>query len=206
MDLLACLLGLPALAGMNPYATAFMVGLLLRMGAVQDPVLLGAAFEPLSRDGWLAAFGVLALTHSLADKIPVLNHVNDALHVLAKPFAGALLALAAVNAVRTDRAVPLLLLAAAMTVGATVTLIVHGARSMFRAAAAKISLGTATPVLSAAEDCATVGGAALAVLHPAAFTVVAIGVSVAAGWIVMRGWRATARLVKARHVVPSVRT
>src|SRR3954467_6163395 len=77
--------GLSAAAGLNAYIPMLVLGLLDRYtGLVQLP----PAWAWLS-NGWvLAIIGLLLLLEIVADKIPVLDSINDWLQTMVRPAAG----------------------------------------------------------------------------------------------------------------------
>ncbi len=88
MDALAALgtlLALPALAGINAYATVLTVGILLRSGLLTHPVFGDPAFAVLASDPVLALAATLYVLEFLADKIPAVDHVWDLVHTFIRP-------------------------------------------------------------------------------------------------------------------------
>lgn len=154
---------------------ALSLGLLLSLSAGLRAFLAPAALAVAGWQGWVPlpeplawlAHPVSALTFTAAvafevasDKIPLVDHLMDALHVVLKPAAGALVALAAM-----DGAPPVLAATAAIVTGGAVAGGAHLAKATVRAGSTATSGGAANPVLSLVEDGAavalTVGGAAL---------------------------------------------
>ena len=154
---------------------ALCLGLLLSLSAGLRAFLARAVLAVAGWQGWVPlpdplawlAHPVSALTFTIAvvlevasDKIPLVDHAMDALHIILKPAAGALVALAAM-----DGAPPVLAATAAIVTGGAVAGGAHLAKAPVRAGSTATSGGTANPVLSLVEDGAavvlTVGGAAL---------------------------------------------
>src|SRR5882757_2385107 len=79
------------LSGFNLYATVLTLGFLQRFHLVQLP----GDLEFLSRSWVIAVAGVLYLVEFLADKIPVVDSVWDAIHTFIRVPAGAVLAASA---------------------------------------------------------------------------------------------------------------
>jgi len=96
MDLLITLgrtLGFSFAAGINLYATVAIVGLASRYGWVQLP----QHFAVFDNDLVIGGAIVLYLVEFLADKIPWVDSIWDALHTIIRPVGGALLAVASLG-------------------------------------------------------------------------------------------------------------
>lgn len=152
------------LSGFNVYATVLTLGLLQRFHLVQLPGDLGILSE-----WWvIGAAGALYLTEFLADKIPIVDSVWDALHTFIRVPAGAVLAASAVAhfnpAVRV----------AALLAGGTLALGSHGTKAGVRLAANTSPEPFSNILLSIVEDVFTIGLAALAAFHPVAILVIVL--------------------------------
>lgn len=168
MDALAALgtlLALPALAGINAYATVLTVGLLLRSGLLTHPLFQEPAFAVLASDGVIGLAAVLYLLEFLADKVPAVDHAWDLVHTFIRPPIGAALALAGMGAVDPDAGLPLLVGAALL--GGTAAMATHLTKTTTRVVSTNLSFGSANWVLSLLEDLTAAGGAALALVVPA---------------------------------------
>lgn len=149
-------LGSAWLSGFNLYATVLTLGLLARFHLVRLPGELDFVSQ-----GWvIAAAGVLYLIEFLADKIPVVDSVWDAIHTFIRVPAGAVLAASAFAqfspAVR----------AAALLAGGTLALGSHGTKASVRMAANTSPEPFSNFFLSTVEDIFTIGLTALAAFHP----------------------------------------
>lgn len=180
--------GLAAAAGLNAYIPLVAVGVL---GRYTDWIDLPASWQWLE-NGWvLAILSVLLVFEVTADKVPVLDHVNDVLGTVVRPTAGGL-AFGATSGAATlsvpdpsaDQAtwVPIV-------VGALIALTVHGIKMAVRPAANLTTAGAAAPVLSTGEDITSVVMSAVAILLPILVLVVLVAM-VAAAWGL---WRRRAR-------------
>ena len=79
--------GLAASAGLNAYIPLLIVGLLARFTDLFD---LPDPWQWLS-NGWvIAIMAVLLVVEVVADKVPVLDHINDVLQTAIRPAAGGL--------------------------------------------------------------------------------------------------------------------
>lgn len=87
LALLGTTLGFAFSAGLNLYATVLVIGAALRFGWVVPPHGL-ETLTILGHPLVLATAGVLYAIEFLADKIPAVDHVWDAIHTVVRP-AGA---------------------------------------------------------------------------------------------------------------------
>jgi len=186
LTLLGTTLGLSFTAGLNLYATVLVTGLAVRMQWVTLPPGL-EGLSVLAHPAVLAVSGLLYLVEFLADKIPAVDHVWDAIHTFIRPLGAVLITWAAVSGSVMSQAVevPLLLLAGG------VTLSTHAGKAGTRLASAG-SGGHAVGAgigLSVLEDVAAFSIAPLAVAHPVV-TLVVVAVALALlALVAPLGWR-----------------
>jgi hypothetical protein len=152
-------LSLAAVAGLRAFLPLLATGIAGRLGFLP----LSDSFAWLASNPALVVFGSAALIEILADKVPVLDHALDAVGLLIKPVAGA----AAVVAV-TQKLDPLWAAVLGIAVGGTVAGAVQVAKAKTRLGSSALTLGHANPVLSLAEDVASLTGVVFAVLWPLA--------------------------------------
>lgn len=171
------LIGLAAsislLAGWRIYLCIFVTGLAMRMGWIALPHHL-AALDALANP-WvlgIAAFGLLA--EFFVDKVTWLDSIWDAVHTLARPVGGALLAMAIVDA--HDPAWQI----ASLLLGGSAALLSHGAKTGTRAVVNASPDPFSNIAVSSGEDFVTAALLALAIAYPAAATVIAIVLATAA--------------------------
>jgi hypothetical protein len=96
MDLLITLgrtLGFSIAAGVNLYATVFLLGLASRYGWVTLP----EQFKVFDNPWIIGTAGVLYSIEFFADKIPWVDTLWDAVHTFVRPVGGALIAVAALG-------------------------------------------------------------------------------------------------------------
>jgi hypothetical protein len=190
--------GLAISAGLNAYIPLLALGL---AGRFLDAVTLPAGWAWLENPWVLGILGVLLAIELVADKIPIVDHVNDWLQTIVRPTAGGLAfgsGSTATTAAVTDPAaifssnqwVPIAL-------GVVIALGVHLAKASARPVVNAFSVGTATPVVSAAEDVGSVGVSVLALLVPILVLVV-LPLVVWAVWLIVR-----ARLRRRRRLADS---
>lgn len=137
---------LAASCGLRAFLPLFVVGLL---GRFTDLIDLGEAFEWMTTGPALLALGIGVALELLADKIPALNHLLDALQTPVRVVAGMVVS-AAVFVDLPLWAVALL----AIILGGPVALAVHVAKSAVRLGQSVATGGAATPVASILEDLA----------------------------------------------------
>ena len=169
-------------AGLNVYATVLTLGLLAHM----HWAVLPGGLEILGTWWVIGASGVLFAAEFVADKIPVLDVIWNALHTFVRIPVAALLAYGATT--HLSPAMQLL----AVTVGSGIALAAQGSKTAVRAAVTPSPEPVSNIALSTTEDAAAVGLSWLVTVHPyvsaaiaAAGTVLAI---LAVRWVV-RGLR-----------------
>jgi uncharacterized membrane protein len=90
--------GLSASAGLNAYIPLLVVGVIAHY---TDWITLSNPWDLLANPWVLIVLGILVIVEMLADKIPAVNHINDAIQTFIRPAAGAI-AFAASAKVITD--------------------------------------------------------------------------------------------------------
>lgn len=184
--------GLATAAGLNAWMPLLVLGLADRfLPAVELP----AGWAWLSSDLALWIVGALLVIEIVADKIPAVDSVNDAIQTFVRPAAGGIAfgAGASAETVRVDD--PDLFTGTAwvpVVVGIVIALGVHVLKSMARPAANVASAGLAAPLVSTAEDVTSLTLSVLAILLPLVALVVMIGLVVALV-LAVRWWRARRR-------------
>jgi len=169
LQLLGIALGLASLAGLNLYLTVFATGLALRMDWVQ----LGsdyAALQVLENPVILGISGALFLVEFVADKVPWLDSVWDAVHTSIRPIGAALLAVCALGDANPVFEVVVGLLAG------TAALTTHGLKSGTRLLANASPEPFSNVGLSLAGDGIVLGGLSLIAFHPLVGLVLALAV------------------------------
>lgn len=186
MDLatLALVTGLGWTSGVRFYAVMFFLGLLQYTGLYILPGHLGVLAHP-----WVVAVsGLLFLTEFLADKVPGVDSLWDAIHTFIRIPGGALLAAAAVA-----EGDPGLALAAGLlggTVAAGAHLAKAGSRAMINTSPEPFSNWAA----SLTEDVLTLGALWAAFKYPLLFLFLLAVFMAIALWLLPRIWRALRRM------------
>ena len=159
--------GLAVAAGLNAYIPLLVLGL---AGRFLDFVDLPAQWQWPSNEWVLLILGVLLVIEIVADKIPVVDSVNDWIQLFVRPVAGGIAfgtGSSSGTAVVQDPAqfftsnawVPI-------AVGILLALATHIGKAVSRPVANVASAGTAAPVVSTAEDVGAVVLSILAILLP----------------------------------------
>lgn len=178
--------GLATAAGLNAYIPLLALGLLSRF---TELVSLPVGWSWLE-NGWVMLIvGVLLAVEVVADKIPALDSVNDAIQTFVRPTAGGIVfgsGTAAQTAAVTD---PGAFASSGQWIGVVIgvvtALIVSLTKSAVRPVANIGSAGMAAPVLSTAEDVTSVGLVFVSLLLPL-LVVVALA---AVAFAVFEVWR-----------------
>jgi hypothetical protein len=173
-------------SGLNLYATIATLGLLQRFGVIHLPEQLQVLAHP-----WVLGIALaLYVIEFLADKIPLVDTVWDAIHTVIRPPAAALLAYGAAGA-----APPEWRWGAALLAGG-VALTSHGTKASTRAAANASPEPFSNWALSLGEDALAVWLTWLATVHPTATIVVVSILLVIAAFLIFHLFRFLRRAVR----------
>jgi len=181
-DVLGRTLGFSFAAGINLYATVAILGLATRFGWVDLPPQYR-----VFNNNWIIGVAIaLYVVEFIADKIPWVDSLWDAIHTVIRPVGGALIAVASIGHARPR------IQAIAAIAGAALATSTHMAKAGTRAVANTSPEPFTNWALSLAEDGFVLGLGLLALTHPVAAAIVvlaALGIILAgAGWLV-RGIR-----------------
>jgi hypothetical protein len=159
LSLLGAVTGVALFAGIRLYATVLTVGLCLRYGLLTLPPEL-SSLGVLSHTYVLAAAGVCAAAEFLADKIPWVDSLWDAVHAFVRPAGAALIALAAAGDMDPAAEVAVVLLCGAVAFSS------HATKAGARLAVNQSPEPFSNVLLSLVEDAVAVGGSYSAIAHP----------------------------------------
>jgi hypothetical protein len=174
--------GLSSSAGLNAYIPLLVVALAARF---TNLIHLRPPWDTLENPWVIGALTVLLVVEFFADKIPAINHANDAIQTFIRPVAGAVLFASSVNVISDIHP------ALAMILGLLVAGTVHAAKSaIVRPAVTVTTGGMANPFVSAAEDVTAVGISVLAVVLP---VVISALIVLATAFIIWWFWRRSNR-------------
>jgi hypothetical protein len=158
LETLGFALGTSFASGLNLYLTVAVAGLLQRFGIVQLP----ASLDVLAHPAVLAIAITLFVIEFIADKVPYVDTVWDAVHTFIRPPAAALLSYSAFAGAGIPEEMKL---GAALLAG-SVALTSHGAKASTRAAANMSPEPFSNWTLSFLEDGLVVFLAWMAAEHP----------------------------------------
>jgi hypothetical protein len=163
-NLLGRTLGFSFAAGINLYATVAILGLAARYGWVDLP----PQYRVFDNNWIIGGAIVLYLVEFVADKIPWVDSIWNAIHTVIRPAGGALIAVTSIG-----HAQPWVQAVAAIA-GATLATSTHVAKAGTRAAANTSPEPFSNWALSFAEDGFVLGLGLLALTHPIAAGVVVL--------------------------------
>jgi hypothetical protein len=170
--------GLSASAGLNAYIPLLVVSLLAKF---TDLIQLSEPWDALTSWWTIGVLIVLGAIEFFADKIPVIDHINDVIQTFVRPTAGAVLFAASAHVV-TDVHPVFSIILGLLTAGS-----VHAVKSIaIRPAVTAISGGTADAPVSFLEDIISAGISILSILIP---VVVACILIIVTSLVVMRIYR-----------------
>jgi hypothetical protein len=172
-------LGLATSAGLNAYIPLLSIGLLARY---TDLITLPQSWGWLENPWVLIILAVLLTIEFVADKVPVVDHVNDVIQTFVRPTSGGLAFGAAASsqtATVTDPAdffsshqwVPI-------AIGVLVSLSVHGMKAAARPVINTTTAGFGAPVASTAEDITSVALSFVAIVLPVLVLIFLVGLVV----------------------------
>ncbi|MFI6782879.1 DUF4126 domain-containing protein [Micromonospora sp. NPDC050276] len=179
--------GLAASAGLNAYIPLLILGLL---GRYTDLIDLPTGWTWLG-NGWvIAIMAVLLAVEMVADKVPVVDHINDVVQTVVRPTAGGLAFGAGSSSetvtvsdpgsfFSTHQWVP-------VVTGVLLALGVHLLKSAARPVINATTAGFGAPVASTAEDATSVVVSLAAIILPVLVLVFLVGLAFFIFWFVRR--------------------
>jgi hypothetical protein len=179
--------GLAASAGLNAYIPLVLLGALARW---TDLVELPSGWQWLG-NGWvLVVLAILLAVEVVADKVPVVDHVNDVVQTVVRPTAGGL----AFGAGSTSETVTVTDPGAffsshqwvPVVAGVLIALAVHGVKAAARPVVNTVTAGFGAPVASTAEDAGSIAVSLAAILFPLLVLVALAALVWSAVWIARR--------------------
>jgi hypothetical protein len=175
--------GLSASAGLNAYIPLLVVALLARY----TPLLkLQPPWDTLTSPWVIGLLLVLLTIEFFADKVPAVNHVNDAIQTFIRPAAGAIVFAASAGVVSDVHPVMALALGLLMSGG------VHTVKSAaVRPAVTATTGGAGNVPVSILEDVVSAVVSILAVVVPVLFAMLVI---LFTAWVVWMLWRRANRM------------
>ena len=171
--------GLSASAGLNAYIPLLVIGVIDHY--FPNVLTLSEPWDLISNPYILILLAILVIIEMLADKIPAVNHLNDAIQTFVRPVAGAI-AFAASAKVLTDIN-PVLALACGLLIAGSVHLVKSAA---VRPAVTVATAGTGNLPVSLAEDAISTVVSVLALIIP-----IVMGVLIVIALVLILWWLST---------------
>lgn len=170
--------GLSASAGLNAYIPLLVVALLARF---TDFIQLSSPWDVITSWWIIGLLLLLSLIEFFADKVPAVNHANDAIQTFVRPIAGAIVFAAAANVITEVH--PILALGAGVLVSGTV----HTVKSVAIRPAVTVTTGGAGNVpVSVAEDVFATILSIIAIVVPLLITFLIIMITALVVWLIYR--------------------
>jgi hypothetical protein len=188
MDLLGIFsaFGLSASAGLNAYIPLLVVALLAKF---TNLIQLNSPWDTLTSWWIIGLLVVLSLIEFFADKIPVVNHINDIVQTVIRPAAGAIIFAASARVFGNVH--PILSLALGLLIAGGV----HTVKAVaIRPAVSAATAGAGNIPVSLAEDLTSTVVSILSVVVP---VVIACLLVMVTAWIIWRMYRRAHRLSNA---------
>ncbi|MGW4465267.1 DUF4126 domain-containing protein [Micromonospora sp. NPDC004704] len=179
--------GLAASSGLNAYIPLLLMGLLSRFTGLID---LPSGWQWLS-NGWvLAILAVLLAVEFVADKVPVVDHVNDLVQTVVRPTAGGLAFSAGSSSETVTVTDPGSFFSSNQWVpivtGMLIAFGVHAVKSAARPLINASTAGFGAPVASTAEDATSVVVSLVAIVLPVLVLVFLVGFAILVPWLLRR--------------------
>jgi hypothetical protein len=191
-------IGLATSAGLNAYIPLLMIALLDRY---TDLIHLPASWQWMT-NGWVIAILVVLLAiEVVADKIPVVDHLNDVVQTVVRPTAGGLAFGAASSSSTVTVPDPGQFFSShqwlPVAAGIVISFVVHTMKALVRPAVNVTTAGLGTPIASAAEDAFSAAMSFAAIAFPL-LILIFLGVLIWA-FISARRWRRRRRARRTVH-------
>jgi hypothetical protein len=189
--------GLATAAGLNAYIPLLTVGLLSRF---TDVITLPDSWRWLENPWVLGIIAVLLVIELIADKVPVVDHINDVVQTAVRPTAGGLTFGASSSSETVTVDDPAAFFAdhswVPILVGVVLALLVHAAKAAVRPVVNSTTMGLGAPVVSTLEDGVSLSMSVVAILLPLLVLAFLIGLAALFWWL----WRRRAQRRAAQSV------
>ena len=158
--------GLAAAAGLNAYIPLLVMGIAARLDWIQLP----GGWTWLENEWVLVIIGVLLVVEIVADKVPAVDSVNDWIQTVVRPASGGIVFAGGIGTTTVAVDDPGTFFSSGawvpIVIGIVLALVVHLAKMAVRPVANLASAGIAAPVLSTAEDGASLLMVVFALVAP----------------------------------------
>lgn len=159
--------GLASSAGLNAYIPLLMIGVL---GRYTDFITLPSGWQWLENPWVMAVLAVLLVIEMVADKIPVVDHINDVVQTVVRPTAGGLAFGAASSSQTVTVSDPASFFSSnqwlPIVAGMAISFVVHVMKAVARPVVNATTAGLGAPVASTTEDAFSVVMSFVAILFP----------------------------------------
>ncbi len=179
--------GLAASAGLNAYIPLLLMGLLSRY---TDLIDLPGGWQWLG-NGWvIAILAALLAVEVVADKVPVVDHVNDIVQTVVRPTAGGLAFGAGSESQTVTVSDPGQFFGSKqwvpIAVGVLIAFGVHGVKAAARPVINATTAGVGAPVASTAEDFTSIVMSLVAIVLPILVLVFLVAMVAFVVWLLRR--------------------
>ncbi len=178
--------GLSASAGLNAYIPLLIVALLARF---TNLIHLAEPWDALTSWWVIGLLVVLSVIEFFADKVPAVNHINDAIQTFVRPAAGAIVFAASAKVITDVH--PILSLALGLLIAGGIHTVKAAA---VRPAVTAVTAGTGNVPVSILEDVISTALSILSVVVP---VIIACLLILITAWIV---WWLLRRKTDYKHV------
>jgi uncharacterized membrane protein len=182
--------GLAAAAGLNAYIPLLALGLADRFVPLVE---LPSGWSWLSSDWALIIFSVLLVIEIIADKIPVVDSVNDVIHTVVRPASGGIVFGAGTTMQTAAISDPSNFFQSfqffAILFGIFIALAVHFFKASARPIINAASFGLAAPAVSAGEDVSSLALTIFAIFVPVLVLLALVGLIIGFVMLFRRGRR-----------------
>jgi len=170
--------GLSASAGLNAYIPLLVVSLL---GRFTDLIKLNSPYDALTNEWIIILLIALSVVEFFADKVPLVNHINDLIQSFVRPAAGAILFAASADVITDIH--PVLALGAGLLIAGGI----HAAKSgALRPAVTTATGGLGNVAVSTLEDVVATGLSIVSVIVPILVGILMVPFIVLVIWIASR--------------------
>lgn len=173
IDTIGLLAGSGWAAGLNLYLVTFLMGLAGRLDWLDVPAVL-------QRTDVMVVAGVMYAIEFVADKVPYLDNIWDAIHTFVRPIGAAALGYVLAGDAPNIGAAVGAILSGALALSA------HSAKATARAAVNTSPEPFSNIILSLLEDGLVAGLIALAIANPVLTVIVVALLTVAAVWLTVK--------------------
>lgn len=180
MELLAIFsaFGLAASAGLNAYIPLLVVSLLAKY---TDLITLKTPWDGMTSWWVIGVLIVLIIIEFFADKIPVVNHINDIIQTFVRPTAGAIVFAASTSVIKDINPV------FSIVLGLLVAGSIHAVKSaIIRPAVTAVSGGIGNIPVSIAEDGVSTGVSIIAIVLPVLVACILVLTTALIIWLIWR--------------------